>query len=227
MARLEKTDPVCLTVHISYNSVCHFLGYPKDREPRPSQKTRIEQIILSARTLVRPRGLYRELGPDRARDLELELNGGATLVAGLVTIGHRLERQVTQCLQRGEDFEALVLDAAGSAAVEEAADRLGTLIVQGEQDDKASCQLCRLSPGYGRFALEAQKVLLGLLPHHTLGVRLTPACLMVPKKSISFVLLLGERGGKATAEWAGCRYCGMKRCRYRREVEKIEMENGK
>ena len=225
MKHWKQNVPVQLTVPISCQNVQHFLGYPEQRSPRPRQAKLIQEAIADARTLVDPRGIYCELEPERSCDLGLEFGHQTALVAGLVTIGHHLEQQVTSYLERDLSFKALVLDAAGSAAVEEAADRLGAFIVQDDDNPTKSTQQCRLSPGYGRFPLEAQKQLFRMLPHQSIGVHLTKEFMMVPQKSISFVLLLGEKEVKTPAGLSGCRHCGMTRCRYRRQQLSMEMES--
>ncbi|MBW2523265.1 MAG: hypothetical protein JRI23_03780, partial [Deltaproteobacteria bacterium] len=129
------------------------------------------------------------------------------------------------------------LDAAGSAATEEAADLLGA-IVAGSQADKrdppAGAQAtagrvaalpCRVSPGYGRWGIEAQHRLFPLLPHDAVGVSLLPSCLMVPRKSISFAMWLGARGRIAEG-LAGCSRCTLAQCRFRRGASAANSHEG-
>ena len=109
---------------------------------------------------------------------------------------------------------ALLLDAAGSAAAEEAADRLGAVIAGDSSRDDPRVT-CRLSPGFGRWTLDNQPSLFGLLPHTDLGVHLEPSMMMVPRKSISFAMWLGARERPA-AGLTGCDSCTLQHCRYRR-----------
>jgi len=136
------------------------------------------------------------------------------LVLGLVTAGGGIERRVTELLGRGEAARALLLDAAGSAAAEEAAHRLSVRVVGGRTSVGADVG-CRVSPGYGRWPLSAQEALFARLPHDAVGVSLNPSMMMVPRKSISFALWIGARGAPRSG-LSGCDTCGLAQCRYRR-----------
>ena len=72
--------------------------------------------------------------------------------------------------------------------------RLSVRVVGGRRDGDLDVG-CRISPGYGRWPLSAQKALFARLPHETLGVSLNPSMMMTPRKSISFALWLGAKSG--------------------------------
>ena len=83
--------------------------------------------------------------------------------------------------------DALVLQAAGTAAIEEwmdaVEDEIRRELALGET------LVSRYSPGYGDFPLEAQRELLGLLDApRAIGVALTDTLLMAPSKSVSAVI---------------------------------------
>ena len=83
--------------------------------------------------------------------------------------------------------DALVLQAVGTAAVEEWMDcvenEIRAELAPGET------LVRRYSPGYGDFPLAAQRQLLGLLDApRTVGVSLTDTLLMAPSKSVSAVI---------------------------------------
>jgi hypothetical protein len=210
-----------LAVAIRREDVLHFLGYPDGRRPAARLDARLDELIDEARGLAEPRGAWRRLPPEDAAGIGLESVLAEALVIGLVTVGDGIERRATQLLESGDPVAALLLDAAGSAAVEEAADRLGALIAAGDAEGEAAPDGeappvgCRVSPGYGRWALESQRPLLALLPHRELGVRLLPSLLMVPRKSISFAMWLGADARPLTG-LSGCARCPLDTCRYRR-----------
>jgi cobalamin-dependent methionine synthase I len=131
-----------------------------------------------------------------------------------VTVGEEIEAAVAAASRGGEPTRALILDAAGSAACEEAADRIGAVIVGiPEQADRRAIP-CRFSPGYGDWSLADQPKLFALLPAD-LGVRLLPSMMMVPRKSVSFAMWLG--GPPERAAGRGCAACPLDTCRYRRQ----------
>ncbi len=199
-----------LTIGLRRDDVIHFLGYGRGTAPAPRVEEALAPALEEARALARPRGVHRVAPAGCAGALGLEPRGERALALGLVTIGSALEARVTDLLARGESTRALLLDAAGSAAAEEAAEALERLLV-GERPSR------RFSPGYGAWPVTAQSALFGLLPHDEIGVTLLPSCLMTPRKSVSFALWLGADEGAAPGEEpARCETCGLVSCRDRR-----------
>lgn len=211
---------VPLAVRIQREDVLHFLGYGRGRGPGARIEEALGAVLDEARALAAPQGLHRILAPGCAGALGLEPRSRASLAVGLVTIGRDLEQRVTALLAEGEATHALLLDAAGSAAAEEAAGELERLL-RGERPSR------RFSPGYGSWPLTAQRALFDLLPHAEIGVRLLPSCLMTPRKSVSFALWLGAGEDLATGEEPGsvrCETCGLVSCPYRRHAPAEETD---
>jgi hypothetical protein len=188
------------------------------RRPQGRLEPLLKAVLREARELAAARGTFRKLPVSSADEVGLREERAEGLVLGLVTVGDQIERRVTELLGRGEASRALFLDAAGSAAAEEAARRLSVQILGGKTgaaDDVA----CRISPGYGRWPLAAQNALFARLPHDALGVSLNSSMMMVPRKSISFALWIGaERAPRSGL--SGCDTCGLPQCRYRRSAER-------
>jgi len=211
---------VALDVTLAREAVVSFLDYPPGHAPPARIATLLDELLPEARGLVQARGAVAELDPERAGDLGLPRLDADGLVLGLVTIGGALEARASELASASQATRALLLDAAGSAAAEEAADRLSALLVAGPAEpsggppEPASAVPCRLSPGFGRWPLERQRELFACVPHQELGVRLSPACLMVPRKSISFALWLGAREPIGFG-LRGCAHCTLERCRHR------------
>ncbi len=80
-------------------------------------------MLAEARLRVEARGAWRSVPLQDCAELQPVPAEG--LVIGLVTVGADLEQRASQCLRAGDTLGALLFDAAGSAAAEEAADRLG------------------------------------------------------------------------------------------------------
>jgi hypothetical protein len=137
---------------------------------------------------------------------------GATEVALVVcTIGSALETRVSALFAAGNSLRALALDGAGTAALGQISQAMGERICA-EAEARGLRLGMRASPGQEGWPLEQQLVLFDLLPAQEIGVRLTESCLMLPRKSVSFVIGLGtEMQADATA----CDYCSKRdRCRW-------------
>ena len=113
-----------MTVPLLRGDVLHFLGYRGRGTPAPRTEEALQSALEEARRLVVPRGVHRVVPSECAGELRLKARARPCLALGLVTVGPGLEERVSELLERGEHTQALLLDAAGSAAAEEAADEL-------------------------------------------------------------------------------------------------------
>lgn len=222
------------TLTLARADVLQFLGYPPGREPRPLTAALLDECLAEARPLATGRGVWRTLAAAEAADVGLEPVAASGLVLGLVTAGGALEAAASARMERGDATGALILDACGSAAAEEAADRLSAAIVTalggvaGEAavpadsaPGRAAAISCRISPGYGRWPLASQPAIFARLPHQTIGLHLRHSLLMVPRKSVSFAMWLGA-DARPIAGLSGCARCELATCRYRREPRAAE-----
>ena len=212
-----------IPVGIARADVLHFLGYPEGRRPPQQIESMLEASLDDARARAAGRGCFVVVDPADAPRVGLETMDATALVLGLVTVGGAIEARASELLRAGEATRALLVDAAGSAAAEEAADRLGALIAgdetarvdSPEADRRAPTVSCRISPGYGAWPLTAQPRLFSRLPAREVGVVLQPSLLMVPRKSVSFAMWLGA-DARPVAGLSGCAHCHLEHCRYRR-----------
>ena len=243
---MDRPPPIIvnrLELGIERRSVLAFLDYPTGHAPPPRIERLLGEMLVEARALVRARGCAVLLAPAEAGEIGLEPREARALGLGLCTAGPEIEARVSELSRAGDVTRAVLLDAAGSAAAEEAADRLSMLLAGTKgrdpgtdaptEADTAACRVataacrvatpaslvataaCRLSPGYGEWRLDWQPQIFARLPHQALGVALSPACLMVPRKSVSFAMWLGARG-RIGPEVYGCSRCRLGHCRYRR-----------
>ena len=114
-----------------------------------------------------------------------KLFGGCFKMYGIaVTIGKDLEKQRDVFVKEKETFNALIFDAAGSVAAEEAITSANKQIKEYEEKN-GNVLTKRYSPGYGDWALESQKDFLSWLCADKIGISLTETFLMKPEKSVS------------------------------------------
>lgn len=213
------------TLSLAREDVLHFLGYPAGREPQARVSALIDECLVEARGLVQGRGVWTTLPLDQAVEVGLVPIAASGLVIGLVTAGAAIVEAASNRMARGDATAALVLDACGSAAAEEAADRISAAIVarlggstatSAPESDRPAAISCRISPGYGGWPLDSQPALFSHLPHREIGVHLDSSLLMMPRKSVSFAMWLGA-DARPIAGLSGCARCELESCRYRRD----------
>ena len=107
--------------------------------------------------------------------------------------------------------KALVLDAIGTAAIEQFCDLLGQ---QWAAELRGQYLRPRFSPGYGDLPLALQTPLLGALgAQKNIGVTLTESLLMIPQKSVSAIVGVGRVG--CTQHRTDCSACDKQDCAFR------------
>ena len=206
-------DIVSLSVEIPRKHALRLLGAGKGKE-RPFRES-VEEIFESeyeiASRLVEPKAAMRlsHAGLPGSGTIEPKM----PLVAAVCTIGSALEERVSRLFDKGETVRAVVLDAIGSAAAEEAADRCNLLICEMATPTDFSPDR-RSSPGYGGWSVEEQKAIFGFVRPDEINVTLTESCMMIPRKSVSFVVPL-EGGKPGGGRGSRCSRCGIDDCPYR------------
>lgn len=147
-------------------------------------------------------------GPLVARAL-----AGADEVALVVcTIGPALEAEMSARFAAGGSLSALALDGAGTAALGEVSRALVARI-RDEASARGLGSGMRASPGQEGWSIWQQRVLFGLVPADEIDVALTDSCLMLPQKSVSFVIGLGP---EMRPDAVTCDFCSKRnRCQWR------------
>lgn len=140
-----------------------------------------------------------------------QLGGSQRVVAAVCTIGAELEESVNKLLSKDPLF-ALALDGLGNAAVESLAQQICMSI--GKQAQILGLQTSMpLSPGNREWPVEVgQSQIFALLNPTRTNISLTSGGMMIPKKSVSFVVGIGPEMSQVGI----CDVCSLKNsCRYR------------
>jgi hypothetical protein len=139
---------------------------------------------------------------------------GATEVATVVcTIGPALEERMSELFAAGEALRAVALEGAGIAAIRQVSNAVSVRICD-EATARGLSVGMRASPGQEGWSIQQQRVVFGEVPAEEIGVRLTSSCLMLPRKSVSFVIGLGP---EMRADAVPCDYCSKReRCNWNR-----------
>ena len=127
-----------------------------------------------------------------------------------VTVGEEIENEVTRRFSKGNYVQSVLLDAAATAAVEQAADSLEVAISQ--QISKDGYQMrSRFSPGYGDWALTNQENFFGITGADEIGMSLSSAMMLIPRKSITAIIGL-EKNFTEKAKSKSCAACNKLDC---------------
>jgi hypothetical protein len=139
-----------------------------------------------------------------------QLSGSQRIVAAICTIGPELET-ISSSMINEDPLYALALDGLGNAAVESLAQQVCGYIA--EQVISEGLQASSpLSPGNPEWPVEiGQPQIFALLDPSKAAVALTSGGMMIPKKTVSFVIGLGPEMSQASM----CSVCSLKEtCRY-------------
>ena len=185
-----------------------------------------ERAIVEGMPLLEPVLLFRCMEVERIMHDRIVLEGGDELRGKLLsqhlapatevlivlcTIGVDLEKKVSEVMMNDPPF-GLALDGFGSAAVEALANAACHRF-ELEMEEKRLDTSIPLSPGMVDWLVEeGQAQIFTLLPAEEIGVSVTPSWIMLPRKSLSMVIGIGE---KMTQAGTPCDFCTMREtCRY-------------
>ena len=183
---------------------------------------RCEQMLLET---ARPRSVWRVFereadgtlaGTDfrpEGRDIAALLAGCDRVILMAATLGTEAESLLRRAQAR-DMAEALILDAAGSAAIERVCDELCEELAARFAPRYLTD---RFSPGYGDMPLAQQRALCRVLAlERSIGVSLSESGLMIPQKSVT--ALIGVSDTPQPRRPQGCEACGnYETCPYRKE----------
>lgn len=194
-----------------------YLGYKPGKRKIGSKILRLlEEEIERARSLINPRGLYKIIDAGPLREHKF-FHDAQKIAFGICTIGEKLEKEVKKLFKSGEGTRGVLLDAVGSVAAEAI-----TNLVNAEAEEWAATHglniTRRFSPGYSGWNVRDQKLVFEQLGKFTAGVKLTPAGIMVPLKSVSFACKLSTDSMVEINKGDKCASCNLRgRCAFSAE----------
>jgi len=115
------------------------------------------------------------------------LAGCEKVICMAATVGFDIEREINKKFERGEYLSSVLLDAAATAAVEQAADLMEKNFAAKFSKDGYKMRW-RFSPGYGDWELTAQEKLFKISGAEQIGMNLTSAFMLEPRKSITAII---------------------------------------
>ena len=130
------------------------------------------------------------------------------LAVMVCTIGPELENRATEYSKSGETLRAMLLDGIGSAAVDILAQESCHLIA-GKAAELGLQAGSPVNPGMPGLPITEQQNILDLAHADKIGVSLTPSGIMVPRKSTSVVIAIGNNMDTWTQEEV-CARCNLR-----------------
>ena len=187
----------------------------------------IDEAKQEALVLAEPKGIWQILPYDPEQGIiqgpksSLTLEGRAIrrhlsssyMVAVLaVTVGDDIEKASSAHFKEGRYVQGLLLDAAATAATEQLADQVDSLI-QKEAAKNGQKTTWRFSPGYGDWPVTQQNNFCRLIETEKIGLSVTDHSMLFPRKSVTAIIGLSTCSQKPAP--VKCRACGLVTCPFR------------
>ncbi|MFC1909318.1 vitamin B12 dependent-methionine synthase activation domain-containing protein [Chloroflexota bacterium] len=218
------------TINIDKQQVLNSIGYCDDHKPSARIESLVNDYTENYPNLIESAYSY------TIRDIESIQNNRVTfgesiileskIIARLLqkcekiaifvlTIGNTLEEMAAYLAENGLVLQATVLDAIGSCATEQLAVSVEAVIREIARVKGFSISR-RFSPGYCDWDVTQQEMIFRALNGNSAGVSLTEEYLMLPRKSISSIIGIGN---SSIENYNPCETCLKQDCPGRREQE--------
>ena len=200
---------------ITAADVYEQMGY-HDAQPDKATQQETAMILKEVSQWLRPRFSYFVV--NKQPDFEMgniilrQLRGSEAFALFVCTSGLEFETYQHRLKEQGDMVRVFIADALGSVIAEKCADQMEKAL-QESIDKLGWMHTNRFSPGYCGWHVSQQQLLFPLFQGHTCGVKLTDSSLMIPIKSVSGIIGLGEKVRKL--EYT-CGLCDFKQC-YKRK----------
>ena len=151
-------------------------------------------------------------------DIKTHLKGCTKVVLFAVTLSAEVERYINMTTLHSVS-QALILDAAADALVEQVCDAMEAEIHERMPEKFFTW---RFSPGYGDFPISLQNEILTVLDaQKRIGLYATNTSLLTPRKSVTAVIGVSEN--ELPKRQRGCAGCGAKEsCIYRKRGDRCD-----
>jgi hypothetical protein len=195
-------------MNIRREDVLRYLGW-RGQEIDEALNRRIEEAIALCEKAAKPRSVKRVFPLERGGEgialggsllvltgasIEKFLRGLSSAALFAATLGQEMDLLLRR-LSITDVTAAALADAAATALIEATCDEVEAAIYRENAQEK-SCVGHRFSPGYGDLPLALQPPILAALnAERTIGLTCTPQFLMIPGKSVTAVVGLGDSSG--------------------------------
>jgi hypothetical protein len=198
-----------ILLRLKTSEVLRRQGLGGGAKVRPEIKDLIQELLASVKKtrLLEPAVAYEYYTVRSMNDSRILLDGDKAingpllpaifseakeLAVILITIGPKLEKQVTDYSKNSAALQGMILDGIGSTAVDMMALEVFRRLAS-EVSSRGYEISSPVNPGMPGFLLTEQWNLLGLVNADEIGVRLTASGVLVPRKSTSMVMGIGPQ----------------------------------
>lgn len=221
-----------IPVTIDYAQVLRYLG-TRGNQPVDHEITKlIKDSVLIGKSLLSPAAVIEHFPSQPAGehlllgdsfylpmvDPSLNYCNYCSVVA--VTVGETIDQRIEKLFAKGEATQSVILDAVGTVAVEEAANRIVSFLSH-QQRVKGLYPSVRLAPGYRGFPLHYLPKLLSIAGGKETNISCNEHYQMKPVKSLCFII---GWGNQPCDNHAKCSLCDKIYCQFR--VVSTEGESG-
>ncbi|HWR09647.1 methionine synthase [Sporomusa sp.] len=196
--------------------------------------TLLTEACTQAQLLATPKGVWQIYTYDQdshtimspmplnltAEGIIRHLAGAAEVAVMAVTIGISLEQEVSNLFSKNQYTLGLLLDAAGTTAVEMTCDAV-CYVISGQAARSGLTTGRRFSPGYGGWPVEVQPEILDLASGSAIDLSVTDTKMLVPRKSVTAIIGLypyHQALGLNHEQVLSCDKCGQPDCQARKET---------
>ena len=202
-------------LRITLADVFEQMGY-HEAVPDETTQNETQAIVDDVRRWLRPQFCFfivRELPAfDMGHIILRQLQGSEAYALFMCTAGEEFEAFLQRLKTEGDMVRVFIADALGSVIAEKCADEMEKNL-QLSIDKLGWMHTNRFSPGYCSWHVSEQQKLFPLFEGNTCGVTLTESSLMLPIKSVSGIIGIGQKVRRLDYT---CGLCNFEKCYKRR-----------
>jgi len=213
-----------MKIKVNRDEALRYLGY-KGGQIHEDVIRALSDCMAELEEIARARYIYKVLNIDevnfQGNDIAKHLDGCNKCILMAATVGMEVDELIKR-RQMKDMTAAVMLDACGSSAVENACNQVETML-RAQFSEKGMFVTGRFSPGYGDMPLSQQKELCYLLDvQRSIGIYNTDSNTLIPSKSVTAVMGISNKplgktcAGEATK--SSCDLCNFSgKCNFRKE----------